>query len=175
MSQQQTSVLPQQQTSVLSEQKTSILSQQQTSWEGTKMISIPFLHLKCSKWNSSGGARRCPGVPGGARGCPAEPDGMVSETLKRNPTNNARWPGLRQLSKLPQMKKGLNHFPGVFWAYFLIFLARDGPFEWVRPIPKAPERSWHASGPSFRPNSRFSTHFWSFLVIWARTDIVDLT
>ena len=37
--------------------------------------------------------------------------------------------------------------------------AGDGPLEWVRPIPKAPERSWHASGPSFRPNRRFSTHF----------------
>ena len=36
--------------------------------------------------------------------------------------------------------------PGGFWAYFLTFLARDGPLEWVRPIPKAPERSWHASG-----------------------------
>ena len=37
--------------------------------------------------------------------------------------------------------------------------AGDGPLEWVRPVPKAPERSWHASGPSFRPNRRFSTHF----------------
>ena len=27
--------------------------------------------------------------------------------------------------------------------------AGDGPLEWVRPIPKALERSWHASGPSF--------------------------
>ena len=32
------------------------------------------------------------------------------------------------------------------------FFAGDGPSEWVRPIPKALERSWHASGPSFRPN-----------------------
>ena len=39
------------------------------------------------------------------------------------------------------------------------FFARDGPLEWVRPIPKAPERSWRASGPSFRPNPRFLTHF----------------
>ena len=30
--------------------------------------------------------------------------------------------------------------------------ARDGALEWVRPVPKAPEQSWHASGPSFRPN-----------------------
>ena len=37
--------------------------------------------------------------------------------------------------------------------------ARDGPLEWVRHIPKAPQRSWHASGPSFRPNRLFSTHF----------------
>ena len=47
--------------------------------------------------------------------------------------------------------------------------------EWVRPVPKAPERSWHASGPSFRPNRRFSTHFGPFSMIWARTDIVDPT
>ena len=37
--------------------------------------------------------------------------------------------------------------------------AGDGPLEWVRPPPKAPERSWHASGPSFRPNRGFSTQF----------------
>ena len=37
--------------------------------------------------------------------------------------------------------------------------AGHGPLEWVRPVPKAPERFWHASGPSFRPNRRFSTHF----------------
>ena len=37
--------------------------------------------------------------------------------------------------------------------------AGDGPLEWVRPVPKAPEQSWHASGPSFRQNRRFSTHF----------------
>ena len=36
--------------------------------------------------------------------------------------------------------------------------AGDGPLEWVRPSPKAPERSWHSSGPSFSPNRRFSTH-----------------
>ena len=42
--------------------------------------------------------------------------------------------------------------PGGFWAYFLTFFAGDGPLEWVRPLPKAPERSWHASGPSFSPN-----------------------
>ena len=30
-----------------------------------------------------------PAEPGGARGSPAEPDGMVAETLKRNPTNHA--------------------------------------------------------------------------------------
>ena len=33
--------------------------------------------------------RRCPAVPGVARGCPGVPDGMVAETLKRNPTNHA--------------------------------------------------------------------------------------
>ena len=54
------------------------------------------------------------------------------------------------------------------------FFAGDGPLEWVRPIPKAPERSWHASGPSFSPNGRFWTRFGSFLMIWARTDILDL-
>ena len=30
--------------------------------------------------------------------------------------------------------------------------AGDGPLEWVRPVPKAPERSWHASGTGFRPH-----------------------
>ena len=30
-----------------------------------------------------------PAEPGGARRSPAEPDGMVAETLKRNPTNHA--------------------------------------------------------------------------------------
>ena len=29
-----------------------------------------------------------PAVPGGARGCPGVPDGMVAETLKRNPANH---------------------------------------------------------------------------------------
>ena len=47
--------------------------------------------------------------------------------------------------------------------------AGDGPLEWVRPIPKAPERSWHASGPSFRPNRRFSTHFGPNLMFLAPT------
>ena len=37
------------------------------------------------------------------RGCPGEPGEMVAETLKWNPTNNARWPGLRQLNKLPRI------------------------------------------------------------------------
>ena len=37
--------------------------------------------------------------------------------------------------------------------------ARDSPLEWVRPVPKAPEQSWHASGPSFKPSRRFSAHF----------------
>ena len=36
------------------------------------------------------------------RGCPAVPDEMVAEMLKRNPIHHARWPGLRQLNKLPQ-------------------------------------------------------------------------
>ena len=47
--------------------------------------------------------------------------------------------------------------------------AGDGPLEWVRPVPKAPERSWHASGPSFRPNRRFSTHFGPNLMFLDRT------
>ena len=47
--------------------------------------------------------------------------------------------------------------------------------EWVRPIPKAGERSWHASGPSFSPKGRFWTRFGSFLMIWARTDILGGT
>ena len=28
--------------------------------EGTKMISIPFLHLKCAKWNTEAGADGAP-------------------------------------------------------------------------------------------------------------------
>ena len=60
--------------------------------------------------------------------------------------------------------------PGGFWAYFLTFLARDGPLEWVRPIPNAPERSWHASGPIFSPNRRFWTHFGPFLMFLARLE-----
>ena len=47
--------------------------------------------------------------------------------------------------------------------------AGDGPLEWVRPVPKAPEQSWHASGPSFRPNRRFSTHFGPNLMFLAPT------
>ena len=58
---------------------------------------------------------------------------------------------------------------------FLLFLPGDGSLECVRPIPKAPERSWHASGPSFRPNGRLWTQFGPFSMIWARTDIVDPT
>ena len=45
--------------------------------------------------------------------------------------------------------------------------AGHGPLEWVGPIPTAPERSWHASGPSFRPNHRFLTHYGSNLMFWA--------
>ena len=47
--------------------------------------------------------------------------------------------------------------------------AGDGPLEWVRPVPKAPERSWHASGPSFRPNRGLSTHFGPNLMFLDRT------
>ena len=65
--------------------------------------------------------------------------------------------------------------PGAARAHFFTFFAGDGPLEWVRPIPKAPERSWHASGPSFSPNGRFWTRFGSFLMIWARTDILGGT
>ena len=60
--------------------------------------------------------------------------------------------------------------PAGFWAYFLTFLAQDGPLERVRPIPNAPERSWHASGPSFTPNGRFWTHFGPFLMFLARLE-----
>ena len=42
--------------------------------------------------------------------------------------------------------------------------------EWVRPIPNAPERSWHASGPIFSPNRRFWTHFGPFLMFLARLE-----
>ena len=31
--------------------------------EGTKMISIPFLHLKCAKWNTEAGADGADGAP----------------------------------------------------------------------------------------------------------------
>ena len=58
---------------------------------------------------------------------------------------------------------------GVHGKVFFVFFAGDGPLEWVRPIPKAPERSWHASGPSFRPNRRFSTHFKLNLMFWDGT------
>ena len=58
---------------------------------------------------------------------------------------------------------------------FLGFFAEDGPLEWVRPIPKTPQLSWHASGASFRPNGRLWTQFEPFSMIWARTDIVDPT
>ena len=37
--------------------------------------------------------------------------------------------------------------------------AGDGPLEGVRPVLKAPEPSWHASGPSFMPNGRWEIHF----------------
>ena len=32
--------------------------------EGTKMISIPFLHLKCAKWNTEAGADGADGADG---------------------------------------------------------------------------------------------------------------
>ena len=44
-------------------------------------------------------------VPGGAPGSPAVPDGMVAEMWKQSPTHDARWQGLRQFNKLPQIKK----------------------------------------------------------------------
>ena len=79
--QQMTSILSQQQTSVLSQQQTSVLSHQKTSGcfgvilGRSKMISTPFLHLKCAKWNTSDGA-------GGADGAtettpPAAPRSLV--------------------------------------------------------------------------------------------------
>ena len=43
------------------------------------------------------------------------------------------------------------------------------------PVRNAPERSWHASGPIFRPNRRFWTRFGPFLMICARTDILGGT
>ena len=39
------------------------------------------------------------------------------------------------------------------------------------PVRNAPERSWHASGPIFRPNRQFWTRFGPFLMIWAQPDI----
>ena len=60
--------------------------------------------------------------------------------------------------------------PGAARAHFFTFFAGDGPLEWVRPIPKAPERSWHASGPSFRPNGRFCTRFGPFSMFLARLE-----
>ena len=42
--------------------------------------------------------------------------------------------------------------------------------KWVRHIPNAPERSWHASGPIFSPNRRFWTQFGPFLMFWARLE-----
>ena len=54
---------------------------------------------------------------------------------------------------------------------FLLFWLRDGPFESLRPIPNAPERSWHASGSIFNPNLRFWIRFGAVLMIWAWTDI----
>ena len=66
--------------------------------------------------------------------------------------------------------RGGQGYPGAAWAHFFTFFAGDGPLEWVRPIPKAPERSWHASGPSFRPNRGFWIHVGSFLMFWARLE-----
>ena len=85
-----TSDLSQKQTSVMSKQKTPVLSQQQTSWDGTKIISTPFFVAATFKMAS-------------IRRCPEEPDGMVAEMLKQNPTNHARWAGLRQSNKLPRI------------------------------------------------------------------------
>ena len=52
----------------------------------------------------------------------------------------------------------------------MTFLACDGPLECGRPIPNAPERSWHASGPIFSPNRGFWTHFGPFLMFLARLE-----
>ena len=52
-----------------------------------------------------------------------------------------------------------------FFTFFLV----------AGPVRNAPERSWHASGPIFRPNGRFWTRFGAFLMIWARTDILGGT
>ena len=60
--------------------------------------------------------------------------------------------------------------PDGFWAYFLTFLAGDDPFEWVRPIPNAAERSWQAFGPIFSLNRRFWIHFGQFLMFLARPE-----
>ena len=38
-----------------------------------------------------------------------------------------------------------------------------------------PDMPQDSFGIFFFPNGRFSTHFGPFLMIWARTDIVDLT
>ena len=54
--------------------------------EGDKNDFDPFFTPKMFKMEF---IRRCPGVAGGARRSPGVPDGMVAETLKRNPTNHA--------------------------------------------------------------------------------------
>ena len=59
----------QQQTSVLSQQQTSALSQQKTSGcfgvilKGTKMISTPFLHLKCANKSHEHDRHTAPEMP----------------------------------------------------------------------------------------------------------------
>ena len=67
-----------------------------------------------------------------------------SELLRRPLFSNAHDPGNR--SPGPRSVVLGHPCPGGLWAFFLTFFAGDGPSEWVRPIPKAPERSRHASG-----------------------------
>ena len=44
---------------------------------------------------------------------------------------------------------------------------RKKKIEWARPVPKAPEEPWDSRGPILRTWRPFSTHFGSFLGIWA--------
>ena len=87
------------------------------------------------------------------------PDDSVSGDHILQPEQGARCihQGLRQWET--QAPRGAR--PNFF--YFFLVAGR---------VRNAPERSWHAAGPLFRPNSRFWNQFGSFLMIWARIDIL---
>ena len=94
---------------------------------------------------------------------------MRSQKSQLSQYHNVQVADRRSGPKLAKIPMGCG-IPGAARAHFFTFFAGDGPLEWVRPIPKAPERSWHASGPSFRPNRRFWTHFGPFLMFLARLE-----